>query len=268
MIKLFNFTRRLPTVLHRKFAWQRYAWLAHTHGFDIKRHVLNENCEYLYLNESPFTITEVDGIDLCSDKLKDKVIYSNFDKPKDCRCRQWYNKGAWLSLMDQHVSMPDEVCSDNGNRINKAILVRSAKITHPGHVIRAGLKINGFLDIIDTNTRKISDLRAIYQKYRYALIIENVKYPGYVSEQIWGAIKSGCIPIYYGDFDKLREYKLSNVIDFEKVCSDDYSFISELPAVSDPYYATKNFTILKDIRAKSLGEFMAYPTMFLIRGNR
>lgn len=264
----FTTVSRRYKALIRKVLWYRYSWLATAHGFNIERHSANKGSKFLYLNESPYTITKVDGVDLSSDDLSDKIIYSNFDKPDSCVCAQWFNKSSWLCLMDQHVSMPKNVLDNFQVRQQKAILIRSSKKTHPGHIVRNHFIANDLLDIIDTDKQDIFDLRAIYEQYQYVLIIENIKFPGYVSEQIWGAIKSGCIPIYYGASEKLTEYNLSNVATLEDCCSSDYKSILKLPVVENINFAKTNFSRLVALREDCLSEFMAFPTMFLIRGDR
>lgn len=41
-----------------------------------------------------------------------------------------------------------------------------------------------------------------YAKYRYCLVMENKKFPGYITEKIILAFLGGCIPIYYGDTER------------------------------------------------------------------
>ena len=38
-----------------------------------------------------------------------------------------------------------------------------------------------------------------YQKYRFALVMENTATKGYITEKMATAFVAGCIPIYYGD---------------------------------------------------------------------
>ena len=39
----------------------------------------------------------------------------------------------------------------------------------------------------------------IYQRYTFALIIENCDAEGYVSEKFYDAICAGCVPLYWGN---------------------------------------------------------------------
>jgi len=53
-------------------------------------------------------------------------------------------------------------------------------------------------------TRDKRDLNpSFYGEYRYCLVMENQKVPGYISEKIVFAYLGGCIPIYFGDKKKI-----------------------------------------------------------------
>jgi hypothetical protein len=42
------------------------------------------------------------------------------------------------------------------------------------------------------------DKAEIYARHRFALVYENAQVPGYVSEKIFDAMRSGCVPVYLG----------------------------------------------------------------------
>ncbi len=42
------------------------------------------------------------------------------------------------------------------------------------------------------------DKASVFSRYRFALVYENAQVPGYVSEKIWDAMRSGCVPVYLG----------------------------------------------------------------------
>jgi hypothetical protein len=44
----------------------------------------------------------------------------------------------------------------------------------------------------------VEDKITTMSKYRFALCIENIVYPGYITEKIFDCLFAGCIPIYYG----------------------------------------------------------------------
>ena len=51
--------------------------------------------------------------------------------------------------------------------------------------------------IMDRQAGKTSN-KNIYKDYRYALVMENKKHPGFISEKILNSFLSGSIPIWYG----------------------------------------------------------------------
>ena len=50
---------------------------------------------------------------------------------------------------------------------------------------------------MDRQAGKTSN-KKIYKDYRYALVMENKKHPGFISEKILNSFLSGSIPIWYG----------------------------------------------------------------------
>ena len=55
------------------------------------------------------------------------------------------------------------------------------------------------------NAHKVKNKTEVYQQYDFALCFENMAMAGYISEKIFDAFFSGCIPIYWGASD-IREY--------------------------------------------------------------
>jgi hypothetical protein len=49
-------------------------------------------------------------------------------------------------------------------------------------------------------------------QYKFAIAFENKQYPGYVTEKICDAYKSGCIPIYWGTPDIIKDFNPSTFI--------------------------------------------------------
>lgn len=50
------------------------------------------------------------------------------------------------------------------------------------------------------------------KQYKFAIAFENKQYPGYVTEKICDAYKSGCIPIYWGTPDVVQDFNPSTFI--------------------------------------------------------
>jgi hypothetical protein len=51
----------------------------------------------------------------------------------------------------------------------------------------------------------VEDKISTMSNYRFALCVENIVYPGYITEKIFDCLFAGCIPIYYGAPD-IQEY--------------------------------------------------------------
>ena len=50
------------------------------------------------------------------------------------------------------------------------------------------------------------------KQYKFAVAFENRHYPGYVTEKIYDVYKSGCIPIYWGTPDVVKDFNPSTFI--------------------------------------------------------
>lgn len=50
----------------------------------------------------------------------------------------------------------------------------------------------------ESGVRPVADKLATLRRYRYALVIENVRWPGYVTEKVFDALAAGCVPLYMG----------------------------------------------------------------------
>ena len=78
-----------------------------------------------------------------------------------------------------------------------------------------------YINIENIKNRMIDDIdiNQFYKKYNFALIIENNNALNYVSEKIYDAWVSGCIPIYYGNNNKINLPKncYIDIKDFESI---------------------------------------------------
>jgi hypothetical protein len=88
------------------------------------------------------------------------------------------------------------------------------------------------------------------KQYKFAMAFENKQYPGYVTEKIYDAYKSGCIPIYWGTPDIIKDFNPSTFInandfsDFDALidhirrvdCDDElYASYFKEPVLSDAW---------------------------------
>lgn len=92
----------------------------------------------------------------------------------------------------------------NAKRKNKACLITSKKIITKGHRERvkfADYVLDHCSDIIDVygnGYKSIPDKFDVLREYKYAIIIENCRYPDYWTEKLGDCFLGGCYPIYHG----------------------------------------------------------------------
>ena len=108
------------------------------------------------------------------------------------------------------------------------------------------------------------------KQYKFAIAFENKQYPGYVTEKICDAYKSGCIPIYWGTPDIIKDFNPSTFInandfpDFDALidhirrvdCDDElYASYFKEPVISDAWmqiFADPQNTFFKQLATNIL----------------
>ena len=94
--------------------------------------------------------------------------------------------------------------NDDSARLNRCCLITSNKKFTKGHRDRVHFTdyvIKHHSDIIDiygNGYKSIPDKFDILRKYKYAIVIENCKYPDYWTEKIGDCFLASCYPIYHG----------------------------------------------------------------------
>jgi len=104
----------------------------------------------------------------------------------------------------------------------------------------------------------VADKHAVISKYKFSLCIENMKFPGYLTEKIYDALFAYTIPIYLGDPDIDKQIPENCYIDLRKFVDyqDLISYLENMPRpVFDDYiqsikmfvdtYEKKTFTCQK-----------------------
>jgi hypothetical protein len=82
-------------------------------------------------------------------------------------------------------------------------LIASAKRSQPGHRLRHAVvdwaRAGGVaVDVMGMGYRPLRDKAEGLAPYRYSVVIENVREPGYFSEKLVDALLCGAVPIYWG----------------------------------------------------------------------
>lgn len=80
------------------------------------------------------------------------------------------------------------------------------------------------------------DKAQVYARYRFALVYENAQVPGYVSEKIFDAMRSGCVPVYLGA-PNVAEYVPSACFVDRRRLASDHALAGYLGSVSEAEHA-------------------------------
>jgi len=154
---------------------------------------------------------------------------------------------------DNFVEMPDSFIETEKTAL--ASMIYSDKAIVSGHQFRHEIaeQQKGNLDFFGKGTgRFLKEKSDSLLPYMYQVVIENGKYPEYVSEKFFDCIKTRTIPIYWGGEEAVRKMGFDmrgvvlfddlNDLDFilQKLSSDDYQ--KALPFVK------KNWERLTEIR--------------------
>jgi glycosyltransferase involved in cell wall biosynthesis len=88
------------------------------------------------------------------------------------------------------------------------------------------LENHKYINIENIKNRMLddTDINQFYKRFNFALIIENCNATNYVSEKIYDAWVAGCIPIYYGN---------NNKIDLSKKCYIDIKDFENIDKVKE-----------------------------------
>ena len=118
-----------------------------------------------------------------------------------------YDKSIGLILGNRPNNEKYEI---NGIKLQRLDYLRKQYVTTFDNITVHGqgwdeLKDHTYIKIESIKNRMNDDvdINQFYKKFNFALIIENCNAKNYVSEKIYDAWISGCIPIYYGNNDKI-----------------------------------------------------------------
>lgn len=103
----------------------------------------------------------------------------------------------------------------------------------------AALKGESYLDLFGHGwppglAHPVANKIAVMRNYKYALVFENIRMPGYCTEKIIHALVAGCIPIYYGDPEIHRRIPADLFIDYSAFAgvADLLSYLEDLSPIS------------------------------------
>lgn len=82
------------------------------------------------------------------------------------------------------------------------------------------------------------DKAEVYRRHRFALVYENAQVPGYVSEKIFDAMRSGCVPVYLGAPDVAADVPADCYVDRRAFASDE-ALARSLAATTEAEHARR-----------------------------
>ena len=158
---------------------------------------------------------------------------------KNFRFPYWMTEIDWFGLPVQHkleerldplllFSKNQSLCETESqflSRTNSVVtfisnptILRSSLIDA---MSRRGMNISGFGRAF--NRRIDSSKYEIASKYIFYLAFENSLYPGYVTEKLFHAYRSGCIPLYWGDKQAYSDFHLASELNLAEYSNiNDY----------------------------------------------
>ena len=102
------------------------------------------------------------------------------------------------------------VATNPGFENNRQIFVERLSSQYK-HVDCGGVHLNNISGAIPRGTNASGKIEHNKQ-YKFAIAFENKQYPGYVTEKIYDAYRSGCIPIYWGTPDVTQDFNPTTFI--------------------------------------------------------
>ena len=189
-------------------------------------------------------------------KFYAEISFANFYNLKNYYCCRTLYVGH-----DGWVDLDLNNAFDNKAKLVSMIYSTNKKIS--GHKIRHEIadKFGSRIDLFGSGTgqyleNKIDSLA----DYMFQIVVENGKYPEYVSEKFFDCIKTRTIPIYRGGEDGLRKmgFDKDGVLYFDSM--EDLDVILKEKVSTDVYetmlpHAVKNLSRLVELRNESKFNF-------------
>ena len=132
-------------------------------------------------------------------------------------------------------------------------LIASAKRSQPGHRLRHAVVewargTGAEIEIMGRGYRPFSDKAEGLAPYRYSVVIENVREPGYFSEKLVDALLCGTVPIYWGAPDIGRFFDTRAMV----ICEDLADVQRAVAAMSEADFAARREAV-EAMRAVAAG---------------
>lgn len=164
-------------------------------------------------------------------KFYAEISFANFYKLKNYYCCR-----TLYVAYDGYVNL--DLSKEYNNKINLVSMIYSNKTWLLGHAMRheVARKFRDLIHLYGSGTgRFLSEKKDSLENYMFQIVLENGKYPEYVTEKFYDCLKTRTIPVYWGGeegvkkmgfdprgiffFDNLEEL---NIILNEKISFETY----------------------------------------------
>lgn len=121
----------------------------------------------------------------------------------------------WVPFCGCWIKEEDWVLFDKSDKIS---IVASSKSYLEGHKLRHQVisSVNG-VDLYGNGYNPIDNKIASLKDYKYQIVIENERIPGYFTEKLIDCFVTGTIPIYWGDPLISEVFDINGIIQFNDV---------------------------------------------------
>lgn len=138
---------------------------------------------------------------------------------------------------DRVLSEPRRFCALVASNLNLFRTRRRVEFFKALHARRA---VDSGGALMNNLGYRVQDLREFYRNYRFCLAFENQAFPGYTTEKIVYAMRSGCVPIYWGNPQIADDFNPASFINVAAFRNDREAIahvleVADNPALLRPY---------------------------------
>ncbi len=138
----------------------------------------------------------------------------------------------------------------DGDKAGMVSLIASAKRDLEGHRLRHTIAAAaaGKVDLYGRAYQPVENTQEALEPYRYAVVIENSRSPGYFTEKILDAFKARAVPIYWGDPEIGRRFNADGII----IANDSAALLAAIERADEAGYARRLGAVLDNQRRSLL----------------
>lgn len=182
------------------------------HNEAVRRQYDESKTNVLIVTESPAVVEEQGWLD------QDMEFHAEFSFGDHYELEHFYSLRRMHAGRDYWVSLdPSNPCNDKTELVSTVL---SDKTRLRGQVMRH-LVVAEYGDLIDSYgkgvDKHIEEKSVSLEPYMFQIVIENGKFPEYVSEKFFDCLKTNTIPIYWGGKEAVKEmgFDTSGILFFD-----------------------------------------------------